>query len=93
VEQGECTTCHDPHSGDAPLLFAKPRGIDLCAGCHDYATHQSHPIGEKIRDPRNKNLTLECLSCHRAHGTEYKRMMPFTSTSDLCVRCHQQFRR
>jgi predicted CXXCH cytochrome family protein len=50
-------------------------------------------MGEKLKDPRNKNLTIQCLSCHRAHGTEYKKLIPYPTTSELCTKCHEQYRR
>ena len=56
----------DPHSGESALLFVNQDGIELCGKCHDWQKHSTHPIGETRIDPRNKNLTLECSSCHRA---------------------------
>lgn len=93
VMAGQCTSCHDPHASDSVLLTKKSNIIDLCGTCHDWMKHSSHPIGPKVRDPRNKNVTVSCLSCHRAHGTEFKNMMPFATTSETCVQCHEQFRR
>jgi predicted CXXCH cytochrome family protein len=93
VRNGDCTACHDPHSSDFALLSKQPTVIDLCATCHDWMKHSTHPIGEKFRDPRNKNLSLNCLSCHRSHGTEFKSMLPAPSVSELCVQCHEKFRR
>lgn len=93
VMNGDCGSCHDPHSSDSQFLAKQPSVIDLCATCHDWMKHSTHPIGDKIKDPRNKNLTLNCLSCHRSHGTEFKGMMPYPSVSELCVQCHQQYRR
>jgi predicted CXXCH cytochrome family protein len=93
VMNGDCAACHDPHSSDNVFLAKQSSVIDLCANCHDWMKHSTHPIGDKIIDPRNKNLTLNCLSCHRSHGTEYKGMMPNKSVSELCTQCHEQFRR
>jgi DmsE family decaheme c-type cytochrome len=93
VRDGQCGACHDPHASDNPLLLANATRVELCGKCHDWQRHSSHPIGDKYKDPRNKNLTIECLSCHRAHGTEYKHMMPYPKQTDLCVKCHEQYRR
>ncbi len=92
VRDGACATCHDVHSSDAPLMVKKDVML-LCGSCHDYERHSTHPIGPKVKDPRNKNLTLDCLSCHRAHGTDYKHMIAYPTTTELCVKCHQQYRR
>jgi predicted CXXCH cytochrome family protein len=93
VMKGMCTSCHDPHSSNAQFLAKKDSVIDLCGTCHDWMKHSTHPIGPKVADPRNKNLTLQCLSCHRSHGTGYKNMLPFPTTSELCVECHEKYRR
>lgn len=93
VGGGQCAACHDPHSADGMLLLKRPDIIETCATCHDWQRHSSHPLGDKVRDPRNRNLTIDCLSCHRAHGTEYKHLMPTPSTTELCIRCHEQYRR
>jgi DmsE family decaheme c-type cytochrome len=93
IKDGKCISCHDPHASDNLFLFNQTSVIDLCGTCHDWQKHSTHPIGEKKRDPRNKNLYLQCLSCHRAHGTEYKHFIPYPTTSDLCTQCHEQFKR
>lgn len=93
IAEGECTACHDPHGGSGPLLFQNPDPVELCATCHDWQKHATHPIGDQKKDPRNRNLTLECLSCHRAHGTGAKHLLPFGKVTDLCTNCHEQYRR
>jgi predicted CXXCH cytochrome family protein len=93
VESGQCTACHDPHSSNGALMLINPDIIEGCGVCHDWLKHSSHPMGAKFVDPRNKNLTVQCLSCHRAHGTEYKHMMPYATTSDTCTKCHERFKR
>jgi predicted CXXCH cytochrome family protein len=91
--EGECTACHDPHSANQPLMFLNNDGIELCGNCHNWQKHSTHPIGSERKDPRNKNLSLECSSCHRAHGTDAKHLIPYPKTSDLCTKCHEQYRR
>jgi DmsE family decaheme c-type cytochrome len=93
IKDGMCTTCHSPHASDNEFLFNQATTIELCGTCHDWQKHSTHPIGEKVIDKRNKNLTLQCLSCHRSHGTEYKRMMPFATVTELCTQCHVEYRR
>jgi predicted CXXCH cytochrome family protein len=90
---GDCTSCHDPHSGNNALLFAGPNLIDMCGTCHDWVNHNAHPMGDKVKDQRNRNLRVDCLSCHRAHGTEFKKMLLGANQADLCVRCHQKYAR
>jgi predicted CXXCH cytochrome family protein len=93
VRDGNCTACHDPHSSAAPLMLANASIVEGCGSCHDWLKHSSHPMGEKFVDPRNKNLVIECLACHRSHGTEYLHLIPYPTTSDLCTKCHEKFKR
>lgn len=93
VEGGTCMACHSPHASDGMYLVAQPSINTLCTTCHDYATHSAHPIGDKAVDPRNKNLRVDCLSCHKAHGTDYKRMLLAATNVELCTQCHKKFAR
>ena len=93
VDKGQCMSCHVPHASDQVFLLAQPSVIDLCGKCHDWLKHSSHPLGDKIVDPRNKNITVDCLSCHRSHGTEYKHFIYFATTSEMCTQCHIKFKR
>jgi len=93
VQEGTCEACHSPHASDSTLLLKQPSVVDLCGTCHDWLKHSSHPMGEKTLDPRNKNLTVDCLSCHRSHGTGYRHLIPFPTETNLCTQCHTQFRR
>jgi len=93
VKEGNCTACHNPHSSNNILLIQQPGIIELCGTCHEWQKHVTHPIGEKFIDPRNKNLTVDCLSCHRSHGTEYKNMLHFATVSQMCTQCHKEYQR
>lgn len=93
VQEGMCVACHSPHSANGTYLIDTPSIVETCATCHDYAQHSSHPIGEKAVDPRNKNLRVDCRSCHKAHGTEYKSMLLAPTNVELCTQCHKQYGR
>jgi predicted CXXCH cytochrome family protein len=93
VQQGSCTTCHQVHASDHTFLMRQASTVEGCGTCHDWLKHTSHPMGEKHADPRNKNLKLDCLSCHRSHGTGYRHMLTFRTSTDLCVQCHVQRKR
>jgi predicted CXXCH cytochrome family protein len=93
IQEGNCEACHSPHSSDRTLLLKGPNTIELCGTCHDWLKHTSHPMGDKTLDIRNKNLKMDCLSCHRSHGTGYRYMIPWPAATDLCVQCHKQYRR
>jgi predicted CXXCH cytochrome family protein len=93
VDEGECATCHQPHASDNVFLLQDADPIVLCQTCHNYDRHSTHPIGAKVVDPRNRNLTVDCLSCHRAHGSPNKALGNFDTQAELCVQCHQDVRR
>jgi predicted CXXCH cytochrome family protein len=93
IADGNCVACHSPHSSDNSFLFKQASVVDLCGTCHDWQKHSTHPIGEKVIDPRNKNLNLDCLTCHRSHGTENKYFIYTPEISELCTQCHAQYKR
>jgi len=95
VKTGNCISCHSPHAADQVLLIRQPSvSVDLCGRCHEWESHSTHPIGDKVLDPRDKNLTVECLSCHTACGTgNNPAMMTFNTTYELCIQCHPERRR
>lgn len=93
VEDGECSACHAPHAADNVFLSDYESVDDLCGSCHDWRQHSSHPLGDEIVDQRNMNLTLDCLSCHRSHGSPFKALSHLDPAGDLCVSCHQQVAR
>ncbi|NJC88471.1 MAG: cytochrome C [Desulfuromonas sp.] len=93
ISDGECTTCHSPHASDNLFLQTKAATSEVCAQCHDWQAHSTHPIGPEVIDPRNRNLSLDCLSCHRTHGTEYKHFLYYPDVQALCVQCHTKYRR
>jgi DmsE family decaheme c-type cytochrome len=93
VKSGTCMACHSPHGSDGMHLVDQPSIIALCTNCHDYKAHSAHPIGDQTVDPRNKNLRVDCLSCHTGHGTDYKWMLLAATNVELCTRCHKKFAR
>lgn len=93
VADGECTECHSPHGSDSLFILNQGSIIEICGECHEWEVHSTHPIGPEVLDPRNENVTVQCSSCHRSHGTEYKHFIYFQDKDDLCVQCHTDYRR
>ena len=93
IKEGLCMSCHTPHASDNVFLTTQASTLEFCGTCHDYQKHSTHPVGDKVIDKRNKNLPVECLSCHRSHGTEFKKMLPFGTVSELCTQCHLEYQR
>lgn len=93
AQEGECSSCHEPHASNNLFLMQEDDLGALCGNCHDWEQHSSHPIGDKVIDPRNRNLSVGCLSCHRPHGSQFKSFTNFDPAADLCVQCHRGQRR
>jgi predicted CXXCH cytochrome family protein len=93
IQEGSCDACHSSHASDGAFLLKQRTVIKLCEACHDWSKHTNHPMGEMIVDSRNKNMTLQCLSCHISHGTGYRYLVPFPTVTDLCVQCHKRYKR
>jgi predicted CXXCH cytochrome family protein len=86
--EGDCSTCHAPHASNNLFLLQEDDVLALCGTCHDYQQHSRHPIGDQVADPRNANLSLDCRSCHRGHGSPFKSFAHFDTGAELCVACH-----
>jgi predicted CXXCH cytochrome family protein len=93
IQEGNCSACHLPHASDNMFLIKQAPIVALCNTCHDWSKHTLHPMGERIVDPRNKNLRIDCMSCHRSHGTGYRYLITYPTVTDLCVQCHRQYKR
>ena len=93
IAEGECAECHSPHSSDSLFLANEGSLLELCESCHDWQAHSTHPIGEKIVDSRNQNVTVQCSSCHRSHGTEFEHFIYFETPNEMCVQCHDEYKR
>jgi DmsE family decaheme c-type cytochrome len=93
VQEGLCVSCHSPHGAEGTYLIDQPSVINACATCHDYKQHSAHPIGEDAIDPRNKNLRVDCRSCHAGHGTDFPHMLLAATNVELCTQCHKQYGR
>jgi len=93
VAEGECMECHSPHSSDNLFLANEASELLLCEMCHEWQTHSTHPIGEKFVDPRNQNVSVNCSSCHRTHGTEFEHFIYFETPNEMCVQCHDEYKR
>ncbi len=86
VMEGQCSLCHTAHGGDAKGF---PRGNiqGICLSCHKdkKANHPTanHPTSEKVIKATGQTLT--CLSCHKPHFSENRRLLSVTG----CDACHK----
>jgi predicted CXXCH cytochrome family protein len=79
VEDGECTSCHDPHQSENKNLLLQ-KGNALCLTCHD----------DPLAAGQYKHQAVEsgdCLDCHAPHATNFKGLLR-KSVKDTCADCH-----
>ncbi len=78
-----CSTCHNPHSGDA---FSGTASTLASANESCLACHQSQR-GPHIFE--HEAMREGCLSCHAPHGSVNPKMLS-QRNSILCLKCHFQ---
>ena len=85
---GICSDCHTSHGSNSQFFLTK--GNDTCAmeNCHSTQGKFTHPIGEKIIDPRSKT-PMNCSTCHNPMGSPEKAVLRFEKDRELCEQCHQ----
>jgi len=81
-----CTSCHDPHAGDASPGKGGTRTLatsvnQACAKCHPAQTGPFVFEHEAMREG--------CTVCHSPHGAVNDKMLKARSTT-LCYQCHFQ---
>jgi predicted CXXCH cytochrome family protein len=84
-----CNNCHAPHGSNHPAMAKAPINT-VCSECHGQHGVFTHPIGEKIFDPRTGQM-MTCTSCHATKGTDYSFHTRFSGKKDLCVQCHATY--
>lgn len=84
-----CTECHDVH-GSNLLVMLKGDGNGICTRCHETQGKFTHPIGEKVIDPRTGGM-VSCVTCHTPMGSDYKYELKLSGAKDLCVQCHKSY--
>ncbi len=91
--QKGCTACHDPHGSNHSLQL-KDALVPLCFSCHPQIKEleNNHPVNGHPShgrpDPRDRQNTITCISCHDPHGSEADRLLPDEEMMMVCIRCH-----
>jgi len=84
-----CNNCHAPHGSNHPAMFRAPIN-EVCSKCHERHGVFTHPIGDKVFDPRT-GQTLTCGSCHASKGTDFEYHTRFERKKALCIQCHAEY--
>lgn len=80
---GACEMCHEYADPAAHTFTFKHQGRNMCDFCHaDKAVPQGQFVHKPVADG-------ECIKCHDPHGSTTRALLKGTSSSALCVTCHQ----
>jgi predicted CXXCH cytochrome family protein len=82
-----CGNCHALHGSNHPAMVKAPVNT-VCIECHTDHELFTHPIGERVFDPRTGQM-MTCASCHSSMGTSHEKHLRISGTRDLCVQCHR----
>ncbi|MEK6531671.1 MAG: cytochrome c3 family protein [Deltaproteobacteria bacterium] len=83
-----CTSCHTSHGSNDRYFLSSGNGGCSTADCHPAQGTFTHPVGDKIIDPRSKT-PMTCVTCHSVMGASEEFNLRFKKDVDLCVQCHQ----
>jgi len=80
VAEGNCISCHDPHSSEHPYVLKLPEA-ELCSACHD-------DVGLELKMPvRHAPAAAACSLCHDPHGNQQPARLR-EPVNKLCLACH-----
>lgn len=84
----KCSECHVAHGSNYRYFLSS--GNETCSTdkCHPTQGTFTHPVGEKIIDPRSK-APMDCSTCHNPMGSPEHFILRFEKDRELCVQCHQ----
>ncbi len=82
VDQGMCTSCHDPHASKQEKLLLESK-TELCAGCHEDQAKSENPHGPVAAG--------ECMECHEPHEADAKNLLK-AEDQQLCFGCHDDMK-
>ncbi len=85
----ECMNCHVGHGSNHPAML-RGDGNSVCIRCHEAQVKISHPVGEKVRDPRN-GQPITCITCHEPMGANFKYNLRLSGEAALCLECHKNY--
>ena len=82
-----CLDCHAAHGSDYVGMLVDG---DVCVKCHKTQGRFTHPVGEKVLDPRN-GQPITCITCHDPMGTNFKYNLRLSGEATLCLECHKNY--
>lgn len=83
-----CSDCHTSHASNNRFFLAEGDGTCSVEQCHPTQGVFTHPVGEKIIDPRSK-APMNCSTCHNPMGSPESSILRLGKDVELCIQCHQ----
>lgn len=82
-----CSDCHVSHGSNNRFFLSGGGETCLSEACHLTQGSFSHPVGDKVIDPRS-NSPMDCSTCHNPMGSPEEFILRFKKDRELCVQCH-----
>ncbi|MCF6185198.1 MAG: cytochrome c3 family protein, partial [Bacteroidales bacterium] len=82
VDEGECLTCHSPHSSPKKFLLTDSPVSNLWEMCHDLALGEKKTVHGPVKDKK-------CIKCHNPHQSDFAYLLRNDSKT-LCLSCHKK---
>ncbi len=88
-KRNNCLECHKAHGSNHPAML-NGDGNQVCVRCHKTQGKFTHPVGNKVLDPRN-GQPVTCITCHEPMGTNFKYELKLSGEAALCLECHKNY--
>lgn len=80
VSEGDCMSCHSPHSTERKGLLINELSDNICLDCHDMEITDERVVHKPLTSGR-------CTDCHDPHQS-VNRAILLKSEADICTTCH-----
>lgn len=88
IQEGSCSSCHQPHGSSNRGLLKEP-GNNLCLQCHFVPRHKAPHPGIIQTEDYTKHNCMEChVDIHGSYQSEY--FFDFQALDFRCLSCHRR---
>ncbi|MBI5235708.1 MAG: hypothetical protein HY886_05615 [Deltaproteobacteria bacterium] len=87
-EIDRCSDCHESHGSNNRYFLSGGGNVCSSGKCHPTQGTFTHPVGDKVIDPRSKTA-MDCATCHNPMGAPEEFHLRGEKDTGLCVLCHQ----
>lgn len=83
---GDCNVCHLEENKNGVKYTVQENIVDICINCHDNMKMENY------RYAHGPFAAGSCEVCHDLHSSDYPHQLKM-ETNDLCISCHQEFKK